>query len=90
MTRRKTPFLPLSRRVALVAVAGLLAGSAVQARSIQDIRKSGTIVIATEGKFAPFNFVDNGKLTGFEVDVANAVAVEMILAGLKRYFIGDL
>jgi len=80
MTARFHPLLMLSRRVALVAAAGLLAAGAAQARAIQDIRKSGTIVIATEGKFAPFNFVDNGKLTGFEIDVANAVAAKM---GLK-------
>lgn len=80
MTRSKHPLLSLTRRVALVAAAGLLALGAAQARSIQDIRKSGTIVIATEGKFAPFNFVDNGKLSGFEIDVANAVAAKM---GLK-------
>jgi polar amino acid transport system substrate-binding protein len=80
MTASKTSFHSLSRRVALVAAAGLLAAAAAQARSIQDIRKSGTIVIATEGKFAPFNFVDNGKVTGFEIDVASAVAAKM---GLK-------
>jgi polar amino acid transport system substrate-binding protein len=80
MTARKTPFQALSRRVVLAAAAGLLAVSAVQARTIEDIRKSGTIVIASEGKFAPFNFVDNGKLTGFEIDVANAVAARL---GLK-------
>ena len=80
MTESLTPFHALSRRLALVAAAGLLAVSAVQARSIEDIRKSGTIVVASEGKFAPFNFVDNGKLTGFEIDVANAIAAKL---GLK-------
>jgi len=54
--------------------------AAADARSIEDIRKSGTLVVATEGKFAPFNFVDGGKLTGFEIDIANAVAAKM---GLK-------
>jgi polar amino acid transport system substrate-binding protein len=77
MTHRNKPFLSLSRRVALVAAAGLLAAAAAQARSIEDIRKSGTIVVASEGKFAPFNFVENGKLSGFEIDVANAVAAKM-------------
>lgn len=80
MTASLFPLRALSRRIALVAVAGLLAAGAAHARSLQDIRKSGTLVIATEGKFAPFNFVDNGKLTGFEVDIANAVAAKM---GLK-------
>ena len=81
MTRIKTSLKTLSRRAAIaVAGAALLASAALQARSVEDIRKSGTIVIASEGKFAPFNFVDGGKLTGFEIDVANAVAAKM---GLK-------
>ena len=81
MTRIKTSLKTLSRRAAIaVAGAALLASAAVQARSLEDIRKSGTIVIASEGKFAPFNFVDGGKLTGFEIDVADAVAAKM---GLK-------
>jgi polar amino acid transport system substrate-binding protein len=81
MTRSKTALNVLSRRVAIVvAAAGLFAGSAVQARTIEDIRKSGTLIVASEGKFAPFNFVDAGKLAGFEIDVGNAVAAKM---GLK-------
>ena len=78
MTRSKTPLTTLSRRVA-IAAAGLLA-LAAQARPIEDIRKSGTIIVASEGKFAPFNFVEGGKLAGFEIDVANAVAAKL---GLK-------
>jgi polar amino acid transport system substrate-binding protein len=78
MTRSKHSFTFPSRRAAIVAAAiGLLAAAAAQARSIEDIRKAGTIVIASEGKFAPFNFVENGKLAGFEIDVANAVAAKM-------------
>ncbi len=74
-------FKSFSRRTAIaLAGAALLAAGAAHARSVADIHKSGTIVIATEGKFAPFNFVDGGKLTGFEIDIANAVAAKM---GLK-------
>ena len=81
MTRLQTPMKSFSRRAALaVAAVGLFAAAAVQARTIEDIRKSGTLVIATEGKFAPFNMVEGGKLAGFEIDVANAVAAKM---GLK-------
>lgn len=81
MTRPQTLLKTLSRRTAL-AVAGLalFASAAADARSLEDIRKAGTIVIASEGKFSPFNFVDKGNLTGFEIDVANAVAAKM---GLK-------
>lgn len=66
--------------LALAAAAVLAAATAAQARSLDEIRKSGTLIVASEGKFAPFNFVDGGKLTGFEIDVAEAVAKKM---GLK-------
>lgn len=70
-----------ARRAALaLAAVALAAGGVAQARSLEEIRKSGTIVMASEGKFAPFNLVDKGQLTGFEIDVANAVAAKM---GLK-------
>lgn len=62
------------------AVALALLGLAAQARSIDDIRKDGRIVIATEGQFSPFNFFQGAKLTGFEVEVAEAVAAKL---GLK-------
>lgn len=36
------------------------------------------VTIATEGAYAPFNFVDaNGKLQGFDVDIANALCEKM-------------
>lgn len=79
---RPTSTLSLARRavIALAAGAALLGASLADARSIEDIRKSGTLIVASEGKFAPFNFVENDKLAGFEIDVANAVAAKM---GLK-------
>jgi len=84
MTRTNIPLNTLSRRTALAALvvagAALFAAGIADARSIEDIRKSGTLVVASEGKFAPFNFVDAGKLTGFEIDIADAVAAKM---GLK-------
>jgi polar amino acid transport system substrate-binding protein len=80
---RSVPTPSLTRRAALVvalSAAALLGAVRADARSIEEIRKSGTLVVASEGKFAPFNFVENGKLTGFEIDVADAIAQKM---GLK-------
>ena len=57
-----------------------LTWSLVQARPLEAIRRSGTLVIATEGQFAPFNYFQGSQLTGFEVDLADAVAHQM---GLK-------
>lgn len=47
------------------------------ARTWEEIQKSGTLQIATEGTFPPFNQFDKGKLTGFEVEVAEAVATKL-------------
>jgi polar amino acid transport system substrate-binding protein len=64
--------------MAAALAAGLVAGA--NARSFDEIKHSGTIVIATEGKFPPFNFMQNQQPIGFEMDVAEAVAKKL---GLK-------
>ncbi|MEY4751577.1 MAG: hypothetical protein RIQ60_3791 [Pseudomonadota bacterium] len=58
----------------------LLTHGAAQARSLEQVKKAGKIIVATEGQFAPFNFYKGSKLTGFEVEVAEAMAAKM---GLK-------
>ena len=64
-----------------IAVAAALCGAvSVQARPLEEIQKSGTIVLASEGQYAPFNFFKGKQLTGYEIDVAEAVAKKM---GLK-------
>lgn len=57
----------------------LLTGSA-EARSWEEIKRSGTIKIATEGAFPPFNMIKGKELTGFEVDLAKELATQL---GLK-------
>ncbi len=59
---------------------GLLFGSAVQARSLDEIKAAGTIVVATEGAYPPFNYFQGSKLSGFEVELAEAIVKKM---GLK-------
>ncbi|MBI3558500.1 MAG: amino acid ABC transporter substrate-binding protein [Deltaproteobacteria bacterium] len=62
------------------------------------IRKSGVLRVATEGSFRPFNYVEDKVLTGFEVELANAIAKKLgvrnqwsahpfdsLLAGLSRH-----
>ncbi len=62
----------------LVASAvALCAVFSVQARTFDEIKKDGKILIATEGQFAPFNFFNGTTLTGFEVDLAELVAKKM-------------
>ncbi len=61
-------------------VALCVATAAAQARPLEAVRKDGTLRIATEGYYAPFNFFQGKQLTGFEVEVADLVAHKM---GLK-------
>lgn len=61
-----------------------LLASVAEARTWADIKSSGTIKIATEGAFPPFNLLKGNQLTGFEVDLANALAKQM---GLKVQWI---
>ena len=82
---------------ALLTVAACALAFGAVARSADDIKKDGKIIIATEGQFAPFNYFQGSKLTGFEIDVAEALAAKMgvktewkalsfdaLLAGLRQ------
>lgn len=66
-------------RLLLASMMVLLAAPA-QARTFDEIKKDGKIVIATEGAFPPFNFFRGPSLTGFEVDLAEALAKKMGVA----------
>jgi polar amino acid transport system substrate-binding protein len=48
--------------------------------SWKNIQQSGTIRLATEGAFAPFNYYEGKKLTGFEVELGTEVSKRL---GLK-------
>jgi polar amino acid transport system substrate-binding protein len=60
----------------LVLAMALLVGRA-EARTLEEIKKDGKIVVATEGAFPPFNFYKGSTLTGLEVDVAEALAKKL-------------
>ncbi|KQR65084.1 amino acid ABC transporter substrate-binding protein [Frigoribacterium sp. Leaf172] len=51
------------------------------AKSLSDIRDSGELVIGTEGTYQPFTYHEGGSgaLTGYDVDVATAVAEKLDL-----------
>lgn len=70
----------MMRKALLTLTALTLLASAAEARTWDEIKRSGTIKIATEGAFPPFNLLKGNELTGFEVDLANDLAKTM---GLK-------
>jgi polar amino acid transport system substrate-binding protein len=64
----------------LIVVAMAFAATAAHARTFEEIKADGKIVVASEGAFPPFNFFQGPKLSGFEIDVAEALAQKMGLA----------
>lgn len=77
------------RRQFLIGSFGLalcagLGSQAFAADDLQKIKDSGSIKVGLEGTYPPFNFQDeSGKLAGFEVDLAEALAKEL---GVKVSF----
>lgn len=68
------------KSIILSLTALCLLASTASARNFAEIKKSGTVKIATEGAFPPFNLFKGKKLTGFEVELADLLAKEL---GLK-------
>lgn len=57
----------------------LFSSLALQAKTLKDLHAANTIRITTEGTFPPFNFFKGKDLTGFEVELANAVVGDLKL-----------
>jgi polar amino acid transport system substrate-binding protein len=81
----------------LLVLALTFAAVPTPARTFEEIKADGKIVIASEGAFPPFNYFQGPKLSGFEIDVAEALAKKMgvkvewkalsfdaLLAGLRQ------
>lgn len=79
--------LSVIKRGILAVVAALVAlglaacgsGSSSSPNSLEELKQSGVLNVGTEGTYAPFSFHDpqTGELTGFDVDVAKAVAEQL-------------
>jgi len=61
-----------------------LSGTAMAGEQLQKIKAAGTLSVGVEGTYPPFSFQDeNGKLTGFEVELSEALAKQL---GVKVKF----
>jgi cystine transport system substrate-binding protein len=82
------PVLPkIKRRLFLAgAMLGAFALPALAADLLDTVKARGTLRIALEGTYPPFNFKDpkSGQLTGYDVDVAKLVCARL---GLKPEFV---
>lgn len=80
----------IGRRGALLGLGGLGLGtlalgtlampaSAMADDSLARVRKSGVLRVGNGGSFPPFEFVADGKLTGFDIDLGNELGKRMDL-----------
>lgn len=67
----------INKWMAVASTVALLAAGAAEARDWGTIKDSGTVIAATEGAFFPFNYFEGSKLTGFEVELAEAVVKQL-------------
>jgi polar amino acid transport system substrate-binding protein len=63
----------MKKTIFAVFLALAAAVSSVEARTLEEIKASGTIKIATEGATPPFNFYEGDQLKGFDIDLGNAL-----------------
>ncbi|MEN8906419.1 MAG: transporter substrate-binding domain-containing protein [Clostridiales bacterium] len=45
--------------------------------TVESIKKKGKLTMATEATFEPFEFRENGKITGIDIDIAQKIAEEL-------------
>ena len=59
-------------------LAAVLAGCGSSGRSIDDIKKAGTLAIATSPDFPPFESLGEGNVVeGIEIDILNAICEKL-------------
>lgn len=75
----------ISVLIIALGVTGCSSKASSNKDALSKIKEAGVIRIGTEGTYAPFTFHDsNGKLTGFDVDIAKEVAKRI---GVKAEFV---
>ena len=70
--------LPLLLSAAMLLT--MLAACGSSGKTLEGIRKDGTLVVATSPDFPPFEYLEDGKVVGIEVDILNAVCKELGVA----------
>lgn len=67
----------LSRSAAVATVLAAAAATPARADLLDTIKQRGQVTVATEARFAPFEFVENGKIVGFGADLLAAITAKL-------------
>lgn len=71
-------------RLAAVALLGLgISAGAASADLLADIKKKGVFTAGTEARYAPFEFVEDGKIVGYSQDIMDLIMAHPEMAGVK-------
>ena len=62
---------------------------AKKGQTLEDIKKSGELVVYTEAGFAPFEFVYNNEVVGVDMAICEEIAKEIGVKPSKCIFVGD-
>lgn len=71
------------QKTLVAALLATLACGASAADLLDTVKQRGTLKVALEGTYPPFNYKENNKLAGFEVELAQALAQKL---GVKAEF----
>lgn len=69
---------------AALASSLLLGSNVAHADLLGDIKAKGEIVIGTEARFTPFEFMENGKIVGYSTDMLDIIMQDMPGVKVKR------
>jgi polar amino acid transport system substrate-binding protein len=72
--------MKLGKRLLVIAAAIILLVSLTGCSGVKNldaIKKSGKIIMATNAAFQPYEYIENGKVVGFDVELANAIAEKL-------------
>src|SRR5215208_7185857 len=77
--------LRIKKRAAVAALSAVSLAAKAQAKDLlATVKERGELVIGTELQFAPFDFIENGKQAGLNLDLYTEIAKEL---GVKARFI---
>ena len=58
--------------LSLVAMFGLTACGGAKFNTVDQIKSNGVLTVGTNAEFAPFEYIDNGEITGLDMDLIKA------------------